>query len=113
MFYIDINLVFTDYIIYKYCIGIIWLIQTLITSKKNIGSILEQTIKYNQHVSITTESGNAVIICKPTTPPYEKLQGQLFGAYSHHINIKHRLVYEVIEKDKIIKIISMWTHYEF
>lgn len=37
--------------------------------KKNIGSILEQTIKYNQHVSITTESGNAVIICKPTTPP--------------------------------------------
>lgn len=62
MFYIDINLVFTDYIIYKYCIGIIWLIQTLITSKKNIGSILEQTIKYNQHVSITTESGNAVII---------------------------------------------------
>ncbi len=76
--------------------------------KKNIGSILEQTIKYNQHVSITTESGNAVIISK-----YEKLQGQLFGAYSRHINIKHRLVYEVIEKDKIIKIISMWTHYEF
>lgn len=46
-------------------------------------------------------------------PPYEKLQGQLFGAYSRRINIKHRLVYEVIEKDKIIKIISMWTHYEF
>ena len=46
-------------------------------------------------------------------PPYEKLQGQLFGAYSRRINIKHRLVYEVIEKDKIIKIISVWTHYEF
>lgn len=46
-------------------------------------------------------------------PPYEKLQGDLQGAYSRRINIKHRLVYEILEQEKIVKIISMWTHYEF
>ena len=46
-------------------------------------------------------------------PPYEKLQGDLQGAYSRRINIKHRLVYEVIEEKKVVKIISLWTHYEF
>ena len=45
-------------------------------------------------------------------PRYEKLQGNLQGAYSRRINIKHRLVYEVLEDEKIIKIISIWTHYE-
>ena len=45
-------------------------------------------------------------------PPYEKLVGNLQGAYSRRINIKHRLVYEVIEEKKIIKILSLWTHYE-
>ena len=45
-------------------------------------------------------------------PPYEKLVGDLAGAYSRRINIKHRLVYQVYEADKIIKIIRMWTHYE-
>jgi len=45
-------------------------------------------------------------------PPYEKLVGDLQGLYSRRINIKHRLVYEVIEESKTVKIISMWTHYE-
>ncbi len=45
-------------------------------------------------------------------PPYEKLIGDLSGAYSRRINIKHRLVYEVNDEDNIIKIIRMWTHYE-
>ena len=48
-----------------------------------------------------------------TPPPYEKLVGDLQGAYSRRINIKHRLVYEIIEKEKTVKIISLWTHYEF
>lgn len=48
-----------------------------------------------------------------TPPPYEKLKGELQGAYSRRINIKHRLVYEVLENDKAVKIISLWTHYEF
>ncbi|HNP18427.1 MAG TPA: Txe/YoeB family addiction module toxin [Fulvivirga sp.] len=45
-------------------------------------------------------------------PPFEKLLGDLSGAYSRRINIQHRLVYQVIEEEKIIKVIRMWTHYE-
>ena len=45
-------------------------------------------------------------------PFYEKLVGDLAGAYSRRINIQHRLVYQVIEDKKIVKIIRMWTHYE-
>lgn len=48
-----------------------------------------------------------------TPPTYEKLMGDLTCAYSRRINIKHRLVYEVLEEEKIVKIISLWTHYEF
>ncbi|MFO7963343.1 MAG: Txe/YoeB family addiction module toxin [Desulfobacterales bacterium] len=47
-----------------------------------------------------------------TPPPFEKLLGDLSGAFSRRINIQHRLVYQVLESDKIIKIIRMWTHYE-
>lgn len=45
-------------------------------------------------------------------PPYEKLVGDLEGAYSRRINIQHRLVYQVIEADQAIKILRLWTHYE-
>jgi toxin YoeB len=45
-------------------------------------------------------------------PPYEKLIGDLAGAYSRRINIQHRLVYEVIEAENTVKILRMWTHYE-
>lgn len=45
-------------------------------------------------------------------PPYEKLVGDLNGAYSRRINVQHRLVYEVYEQEQKIKIISLWTHYE-
>lgn len=45
-------------------------------------------------------------------PPYEKLKGDLKGSYSRRINIQHRLVYQVFEEEKIVKITSMWTHYE-
>jgi toxin YoeB len=47
-----------------------------------------------------------------TPPPYEKLVGDLTGAYSRRINIQHRLVYQVLKKEKIVKVIRMWTHYE-
>ncbi|MBX3058522.1 MAG: Txe/YoeB family addiction module toxin [Anaerolineae bacterium] len=47
-----------------------------------------------------------------TPPPYEKLIGDLAGAYSRRINIQHRLVYQIIEEERTIKIIRMWTHYE-
>lgn len=45
-------------------------------------------------------------------PPYEKLVGDLAGAYSRRINIQHRIVYQVFEEQKIVKVLRMWTHYE-
>jgi Txe/YoeB family toxin of toxin-antitoxin system len=48
-----------------------------------------------------------------TPPPYEKLVGDLQGAYFRRINLKHRLVYEVLEEKQTVKILSLWTHYEF
>jgi toxin YoeB len=48
----------------------------------------------------------------PTPPPYEKLLGDLAGAYSRRINIQHRLVYQIEESQQIVKVIRMWTHYE-
>lgn len=45
-------------------------------------------------------------------PPYEKLIGDLAGAYSRRINIQHRLVYQVLEEDRVIKVLRLWTHYE-
>lgn len=47
-----------------------------------------------------------------TPPPYEKLVGDLSGAYSRRINIQHRLVYQVYEDQRTVKILRMWTHYE-
>ena len=45
-------------------------------------------------------------------PPYEKLVGDLAGAYSRRINIQHRLVYEVFQSEKTVRVLRMWTHYE-
>lgn len=45
-------------------------------------------------------------------PPYEKLVGDLEGAYSRRINIQHRLVYEVFRDEKVVRVLRMWTHYD-
>ncbi len=45
-------------------------------------------------------------------PPFEKLVGDLEGAYSRRINIQHRLVYEIFKKERIVRVLRMWTHYE-
>ena len=47
-----------------------------------------------------------------TPPPYEKLVGDLAGAYSRRINIQHRLVYQVIEEERAVKVLRIWTHYD-
>jgi toxin YoeB len=47
-----------------------------------------------------------------TPSPFEKLVGDLRGAYSRRINIQHRLVYQVLKKEKTVKVLRMWTHYE-
>ena len=45
-------------------------------------------------------------------PPFEKLLGDLSRAFSRRINIQHRLVYQILDDEKIVKVIRMWTHYE-
>ena len=121
--------------------------------RKNAFDYVEQTIKYNQPINITTKDGNAVLLSEEdysgimetlylvsalvhelgyadsrekakalieiirvdpfqNPPPYEKLVGDLNGAYSRRINIQHRLVYQVYEKEQTVKILSLWTHYE-
>ena len=45
-------------------------------------------------------------------PPFEKLVGDLLGTYSRRINIQHRIVYEVFTKEKMVRVLRMWTHYD-
>lgn len=47
-----------------------------------------------------------------TPPPFEKLVGDLSGAYSRRINLQHRLVYQVLDDERVVKVLRMWTHYE-
>lgn len=47
-----------------------------------------------------------------TPPTFEKLLGELEGAYSRRINIQHRLVYQVLKKERVVKVLRLWTHYE-
>ena len=56
----------------------------------------------------------AVLAVNPyqNPPPFEKLVGDLSGAYSRRLNIHHRLVYQVLDKEKVVKVIRMWSHYE-
>ena len=53
-----------------------------------------------------------ILQSNPYQPPYEKLVGNLAGYYSRHINIQHRLVYEIHEEQKIVRVLRMWSHYE-
>ena len=78
-----------------------------------------QARKDARKLASTGLKGNAQALLKilsnnpyQNPPPYEKLVGDLAGAYSRRINIQHRLVYQVIEHQKIVKILRMWTHYE-
>jgi len=62
----------------------------------------------------TTQELLAIIQADPyqNPPPYEKLVGDLSGAYSRRINIQHRFVYQVLEKEKSIKVLRLWSHYD-
>ena len=73
--------------------------------------------KIKQQPALKKKVNNLLEIIKDNpyqnSPPYEKLLGNLSECYSRRINIQHRLVYTVDEEQKVVKIISMWTHYEF
>lgn len=75
-------------------------------AKKDAKKLMENNLKKKVLEVIKT------LKCNPYTPPYEKLVGDLKGAYSRRINIQHRIVYQIYSKEKQIKIIRMWTHYE-
>ncbi len=55
-----------------------------------------------------------VLIANPyqNPPPYEKLLGDLNGAYSRRINIQHRLIYQVLDEERVVKVLRLWSHYE-
>jgi Txe/YoeB family toxin of toxin-antitoxin system len=65
---------------------------------------------------LQSKAENLLIILRENTyqtpPPFEKLLGDLSEAYSRRINIQHRLIYQIFDDDKIVKVIRMWTHYE-
>ena len=77
----------------------------------------KQALRDLQKLKIAKLSKKARILIdiienNPFEPPYEKLLGDLNKKYSRRINIKHRIIYEIHEKEKTIKILNMWTHYE-
>ena len=76
----------------------------------------QKDAKKNAHSGLKPQAERLLEIIKKNPfqkpPPYEKLVGDLLGAYSRRINIQHRLVYQVIEDIKTVKVIRMWTHYE-
>lgn len=55
-----------------------------------------------------------VLISNPyqNPPPFEKLVGDLNGAYSRRINIQHRLIYQVLDEERVVKVLRLWSHYE-
>ena len=77
-------------------------------AQKDAKKLAESGLKANAQTLL------AVLTANPyqNPPPYEKLVGDLNGAYSRRINIQHRLVYEVLDTEKIVKVLRMWSHYE-
>ena len=75
----------------------------------------KDTIKPNPALKPTVQKQPELICENPSQnpPPYERLLGKLKQCYSRRINAQHRLVYMVYEEERVIKIISMWSHYEF
>ena len=77
-------------------------------AKKDARKLAESGLKEN------AQSLLAILQANPfqNPPPYERLIGNLTGAYSRRINIQHRLVYDVFREEKVVRVLRMWTHYE-
>ncbi len=85
-----------------------WTIVYASQAKKDAKKLSASGLRSNAEALLTIIARNPF----QAPPPYEKLIGALHGAYSRRINIQHRLVYEVIENIKTVKVLRMWTHYE-
>lgn len=77
-------------------------------AQKDAGKLAAAGLKEKAQVLLALLADNPF----QTPPPYEKLLGDLAGAYSRRINIQHRLVYQVLEGEHIIKVLRLWSHYE-
>ena len=86
----------------------IWRLVYTKQARKDAKKIASSGLKEQTETLLNTISLNPYQI----SPSFEKLVGDLSGAISRRINIQHRLVYQVIEKEHTIKILRMWTHYE-
>jgi len=87
---------------------VIWRLVYTKQARKDAKKIASSGLKEQTETLLNTISLNPY----QTLPSFEKLVGDLSGAISRRINIQHRLVYQVIEKEHTIKILRMWTHYE-
>lgn len=85
-----------------------WSIVFTKQAQKDAGKIAASNLKAQAQRLLDIIAGNP--FQKP--PPFEKLVGDLSGAYSRRINIQHRLVYQVYEAEHTVKVLRMWTHYE-
>ncbi len=77
-------------------------------AKKDAKKLKRSGLKDNATVLLDVLKNNPF----QNPPRYEKLVGDLLGAYSRRINIQHRLVYQVLEEQRVVKVLRMWTHYE-
>lgn len=84
-----------------------WAVVYTKQAQKDAKKISQSDLKPNAKKLLEIISENPFQI----PPPYEKLVGDLAGAYSRRINIQHRLVYQVYEEERTVKVIRMWTHY--
>jgi len=85
---------------------VVWKLVYTVQAKKDAKKLKKHSLKLKAQDVLEVLSRN------PFELPYEKLVGDLKGAYSRRINVQHRIVYQVLKKEKIVKVIRMWTHYE-
>ena len=85
-----------------------WELRYTKQAQKDAKKLAQSNLKNKAQELLNTIKNNPY----ETPPPYEKLVGDLIGAYSRRINIQHRLVYQLYDDLKIIKVIRMWTHYD-
>jgi Txe/YoeB family toxin of toxin-antitoxin system len=76
----------------------------------------KDSLKIAQHPALRRKVESLIALLEKNPfavpPRYEKLVGDFHGCYSRRINVQHRLIYQVIEVAKVVKILAMWTHYE-
>jgi toxin YoeB len=87
---------------------VIWKVVYTKRASKDAKKLTQSNLKNNAQSLIDLLSINPL----QSPPPFKSLVGSLSGAMSRRINFQHRLVYQILHKEKIVKIVSMWSHYE-